>query len=248
MKTLIHATGLLTGLVLATSASAEGLTFGLEIPSLTLYANHGAGEVAGGNAWFEDVGSAASYRLIAAYDFSGGLAVRGRLFGFEGNFDDPEDLFEVRTLDLETVMNTDLGGLDLDVFAGLRSASIDWSDEDQGDGFGFDGLGPTLGFEVSHQFGNGFGMVVGGRYSAMFGDTTELASDDTADNVVVPSVDLRIGLDYARDLARGGTMTFGIGVESTSFFSLSGNVDNDIDPEDIDVTLAGPYLSLGFSF
>lgn len=239
---------LLTSLLAGTSASAEGLSFGLEIPSLSVYADHGAGEVNGGNAWFGDNGSAAAFRLTAAYDVSDTLSIRGRLFRFDGDFTSATDLFEARTFDLEAVMNTDLGGLDLEAFAGLRSASVDWSDEDGASGYGFQGIGPTLGLELGHSFGNGFGLVAGARYSAMFGDTTELVDDDTADNVVVSSVDLRIGLDYAREMANGGAMTFGLGVESTSFLSLSGNVDNDIDPEDVSVTLAGPYLRLGFSF
>ncbi|MDM7933037.1 Lpg1974 family pore-forming outer membrane protein [Tabrizicola sp.] len=248
MKTLLTTTGMLSGLLLATSASAEGLSFGLEIPILTIYADHGAGEIDGGNAWFDEDGSANAFRITAAYDISESFGVRGRVFKFDGEFDDPDDQFDARTIDVEAVMNTDLGGLDLDVFAGLRSGSVDWSDEDGSTGYGFDGVGPTIGLQVTHSFGNGLGMIVGGRYSAMLGDTTELTSDDTADNVVVSSVDLRIGLDYARDLASGGSMTFGVGVESTSFLSLSGNVDNDIDPEDVSVTLAGPYLSLGFTF
>lgn len=238
----------MAGLLAATSASAEGLTFGLEVPSLTVYADHGAGGLNGGNAWFGDGGSAAAFRLTAGYDFNDTFGLRGRLFRFDGDFETASNLFEARTIDVEAVMNTDLGGLDLDAFAGLRSANIDWSDEGGGSGFGFQGIGPTLGLELSHSFGNGFGLVAGARYSAMLGETTELTSDDSADNTVVSSVDLRIGLDYAREMANGGAMTFGLGVESTSFLSLSGNVDNDIDPEDVSVTLAGPYLRLGFSF
>ena len=248
VKTLAQTTGLLAGLLLATSVSAEGLSFGVEIPVMTLYADHGAGRVDGGNAWFDDDGAATAFRFIAAYDFSESFGMRGRVFNFDGEFADPDDLFEVRTVDLEAVMNTNLGELDLDVSAGLRSASVDWSDENGGDPFGFDGVGPTLGLQISHDFGNGFGMVVGGRYSAILGDTNETGTASTSDNTVVSSVDLRIGVDYARDMANGGAMTFGMGVESTSFLSLSGNVDNEIDPEDVSVTLAGPYLSLGFTF
>lgn len=249
MRTLIATTALVSGLFAAASASAEGLSFGLEIPRLSVFADHGAGEVTGGNAWFADNGSATAFRLTTGYDFSETLGVRARLFKFDGDFSaDPDDLFEARTIDVEAVMYTDLGGLDLDVFAGLRSASVDWSDEDGGSGYGFDGVGPTLGLAVSHGFGNGLGLVFGGRYSAMLGETSELTNDDTADNTVVSSVDLRIGVDYAREMANGGSMTFGLGVESTSFLSLSGNVDSDIDPEDVSVTLAGPYLRLGFSF
>ncbi|MCU0827920.1 MAG: Lpg1974 family pore-forming outer membrane protein [Tabrizicola sp.] len=202
----------------------------------------------GGNAWFSDDGSAAAFRLTAAYDLSETFGLRARLFRFDGDFETATNLFEARTIDVEAVMSTDQGGLGLDAFAGLRSASVDWSDENGGSGFGFQGIGPTIGLELNHSFGNGFGLVAGARYSAMLGETTELVNDDAADNTVVSSVDLRIGVDYAREMANGGALTFGLGIEGTSFLSLSGNVDNYIDPEDVNVTLAGPYLRVAMSF
>lgn len=244
----MKSTGLLTGLLLATTASAEGLSFSVDIPALTVFANHGAGELTGGNAWFDTKGSAVAYRLTAEYDFSETFGVRARAFSFGGEFDDPTDIFKARTFDFEAVLRPDLGGLDLQAFAGLRVGSVDWSDEEGGSGYGFSGVGPTLGLQIGQTFGNGFGLVFGGRYSALLGDTTETLNDDTAENTVVPTIDLRLGIDYKKDMANGGTMTFGAGLESISFLSLSGNVDSDIDPEDVSVTLAGPYIRLGFTF
>ena len=141
------------------------------------------------------------------------------------------------------------GSWDLEGFAGLRAARLDWSDENGGDGFGYEGFGPTLGMSVENDFGNGLSFVVTGRYSALFGTTTETASPgDSADGVMVPAIDFQLGLEYARDLGDGRGFTVGGGLESQTYLSLSGNVDNDIDPEDVDLTAAGIYLRGTFEF
>lgn len=223
------------------SASAQDVTIGLEILYLDTFANHGTDGT--GSSWFSGTEGTPAYRLTGEIDWDGAADIRARIFTFDADTVDPDDIFKLESLDIEAVFDNRAGSWDLEGFAGLRAARIDWSDEAGSDGFGYEGVGPTIGMTIGNDFGNGLSFVATGRYSALFGTTTETASpDDTANGVMVPAMDFQLGLEYARDIGEGRNFNVGGGVEAQTYMSLSGNVDNDIDPEDVDLTAAGIYL------
>ncbi|MBF0586292.1 outer membrane beta-barrel protein [Prosthecochloris sp. N3] len=232
-----------------TKSDHSGISVGVQVPFISLSANHGAGESEGQAFFDEQPDTEGTYRLMASYTLDNGLGVRGRYFdyGYENN--DTSDIFKIDLYDLEVTGYIPFNKLDLLVFAGLRAADIEWSDENGSDGYTFDGTGFTVGLESRYHFASDFAFMTGVRYSHLFGDIIETEyPDERSLNCVVPVTDLQAGIEYTYELKTGSKIRVGLGYESTLFSSLSGNVDNDIDPEDVDVDLSGIRFGLNTSF
>jgi hypothetical protein len=222
-----------------------GLTAGLEIPLFQVFANHGAGETNGGNGWFDgDNDTTGAARMWIGYENACGAGFRAGYFNFESNFDDVDEFFDVELADIERQVSLDVKNYNVDLFGGVRWGSMDWSREDGGPGFNFEGTGITLGAEVSRPFWRCLSMFAGVRQSFLYGETRELSNDDTAENVAVPITELRVGTEICRQLRSGSSLILRFAWENQTYYSLSGNVDNDIDPEDVDISLAGPAFAL----
>ena len=221
---------------------------GVEVPYLSLRTNHGAGEQAGGNGWFdESFDHEAAYRLTASYVTDDGLGVRGRYFRYSETVT-PGQFFKTNLYDLELMAGLDVEKWSFTAFGGLRGGEIKWSDENGASGFKFDGIGFTVGAEARRYFGQNFAFLLGARHSQLFGEIKELANSDKNKDNVVPITDLYAGLEYVRSFSNGSRLGIGLGYEAALFSSLSGNVDNDIDPEDVDISLTGPRLTVNYGF
>ncbi|MGI6415489.1 MAG: Lpg1974 family pore-forming outer membrane protein [Thermoguttaceae bacterium] len=228
----------------------DGFEGGIELTMLDLYANHGVGEANGGNAWF-DGGSdiAPRMRYWLGYRGQEGLGIRARYWSYYSAMDWPDEFFDVRMFDLEATAVVSVCKWTFDGFAGARWGEFDWTDEDGGgvgSGYNFDGIGPTLGVNLRRPIVNRLSLVGGVRGSVLYGDETELANNNTARGTSYYVTEFRLGLDYRIPRRNGRCLTLGAAWENQLYSSLSGNVDNDIDPEDIDITLAGPVVSISF--
>jgi hypothetical protein len=223
---------------------------GFEVPFLTLNANHASGDSAtGGNAWFNDEPDPdTSYRVIGSLISPDGLGLRGRYFHFDAEDSEGNDHFSTSLYDGELTARLDLEKWSFLGFGGVRGGHVRWSDEDENNGYKFHGVGVTAGLEARRHLGNGLALLGAARHSLMFGSIDELNTDDSVDNVSVPVTDLRVGIEWQKRLSNNMIVNLGAGYEATLFSSLSGNIDSDIDPEDIDVTLAGPYVALKVGF
>jgi hypothetical protein len=213
-----------------------------EMPLLSVYANHGSG--AGGNNWFNDFDTSPALRLAAAYQSSGILGVRGRFFTYDtsGNAA-PNDRFDVRLYDLEATTGLNVGGWNILGFGGVRWGSINFSRQNTGLVQDFDGFGMTCGADVRRNVGHGFALVGGFRQSFLYGDSNSNFGGPPLSNGVVPITEFRLGTDYTTTLRGGSKLIAGVGFEHQQYSSLS--VRNAmIDPEDVDVALAGPVFSL----
>lgn len=238
------------------AAPFSNLTVAVEVPYLSLNSNHGGGSAsAGGNAWFDDgFDDTFNYRLIATTNLTEEFGARVRYFDYDagiGNDGGPTTslFFQTSLLDIETTADMKLGKWDLVVSAGARSANIEWPDEGGSPGFRFEGWGFTTALDTRRAFDNGFAIVAGIRHSQIFGDIEELGTPaDTNSNNVVPMTEFKAGIEYSRAFFANSTVTFGLHYEATLISSLSGNVDNDIDPEDTDIGLMGPALSVKLAF
>lgn len=211
-----------------------------ELPLLSLYANHGAGGASTFASWFEDFDTQAALRVEAGYENAHGLGLRGRFFMFDTDGGAPNEYFDLRLYDLEATSGLKLRNWNFEGFGGLRWGSIDFSDENGDVGRDFDGMGVTLGAKARRCLTSRLGLNAGFRYSALYG--TSEGDGFQLDNVIVPITELRLGVDYTRKLSRGIELTAEVGYEHQMYSSLS--VAPDIDPEDVDVALAGPVFSL----
>ncbi len=105
----------------------------------------------------------------------------------------------------------------------------------------------TLGGEVRRMLCPSLAIVDRCRYSALYGEIKEVVTiDDVADGTAVHGFETSIGVEWNR-CTRIGQLTIGFGWEQQLYASLSGNVDSDIDPEDVDITLAGPVFSVALA-
>lgn len=221
------------------------LSFGAELPLLTAYANHGVAT----NNWFNDLDSTAAIRATATFDTAGILGFRGRYFHYDANSDSvPRETLQLDLYDIEATTGLDIADWNLVGAAGLRWGSIDFSS-----GFGrptekFDGLGLTMGLDVRRSIAKGVAFYGGVRQSMLYGESVSTgAFIGKLDNVVVPITELRLGADYTRILRSGSRIVAGIGYEHQQLSSLSvRNVG--IDPEDVDIALAGPVFSLSWMY
>ena len=230
----------------------SSLAVGVEFPYLSLNSNHGGGgEGSGGNAFFDDgFEDRVSYRLTATTDLLEEFGARIRFFDYDagvGRDDgpDPSLFFQASFWDVEGTAHLDLGKWDLVASVGARGGNIEWPDEDGGEGYEFDGFGFTTALDARRAFSNGLAIVASVRHSQLFGDIEELntPSDDNSNNVV-PVTEFRAGVEYDHAVFPGGFLTVGIHYETTLISSLCGNVDSDIDPEDVDIGLMGPAFGI----
>ncbi|QEG42575.1 Lpg1974 family pore-forming outer membrane protein [Roseimaritima ulvae] len=211
-----------------------------ELPLLSLYANHGAGGSPTFASWFEDFDTQAALRLEAGYENAHGVGLRGRFFMFDTDGGAPNEYFDVRMYDLEATSGLKLRKWDFEGFGGVRWGSVDFSDENGSLGRDFDGFGLTLGAKARRCLTQRLGLNAGVRYSALYGKNE--TNGIQLDNVIVPVTELRLGVDYKRMLTRRVEMTAEVGYEHQLYSSLS--VAPGIDPEDVDVALAGPVFSI----
>jgi len=223
-----------------------GVIGGAELTLFDVYANHGVGGT--GADWFEEFDMEVDGRFWVGYQGANGFGVLGRYW--QHDVDNPDGLneyFSVRLYDVEATFDVRFCRWDFLAAAGVRWGDIAWSDENGSPGYGFDGVGPTLAVRARRQMIGNIYVVGGVRYSALFGETTEVASpDDYANGIAVHALEARLGVEWRRDLAIGGSLVLGALWEHQLYSSLSGNVDSDIDPEDVDITLAGPVFSIAF--
>jgi opacity protein-like surface antigen len=234
------------------AAPFSTISAGAEFPYLSLNSNHGGGgEGSGGNAWFDDgFDDRVAYRLTASTNLIEEFGARVRYFNYDAGTGsdggpDPSLFFETWLLDIEGTASMKLGKWDIVASAGARGGNIEWSDEDGGDGYEFDGWGFTTALDARRAFDNGLAIVASVRHSQLFGDIEEIATPtDSISNNVVPVTEFRAGIEYAHPVFPGGLVTVGVHYEATLISSLSGNVDGDIDPEDTDIGLMGPAASI----
>ncbi|WP_153556174.1 Lpg1974 family pore-forming outer membrane protein [Roseimaritima sediminicola] len=212
----------------------------MELPLLSLYANHGAGGATAFGSWFEDFDTQAALRVEAGYENAYGVGLRGRFFTFDTDGGAPNEYFDVRLYDIEATSALKLRNWDFEAFGGVRWGSIDFSDENGSLGRDFDGFGLTMGGQARRCLTQRLGLNAGVRYSALYGKNE--AGPFQLDNVIVPITELRLGVDYTRMLRRGVELIAEVGYEHQMYSSLS--VAPNIDPEDVDVALAGPVFSI----
>ncbi|WP_145343838.1 Lpg1974 family pore-forming outer membrane protein [Rosistilla ulvae] len=215
---------------------------GAELPLLSTYANHGLN--ASSSTWSDGYDTEAALRVTAAYKTTGIMGFRFRFFDFDAtNNSTPPSSFGVQTYDLEATTDLKLGEWKIQGFGGLRWGSIDFSKSRYGLEYNdFDGFGFTLGADVRRHVAHGFSLVAGFRQSMLYGETVN-SNGNRLDNVVVPVTELRLGAEYAHVFAGGNKLIAGVGYEHQQFSSLSG-LAGSIDPEDVDLALAGPVFSL----
>lgn len=242
MKTL---SGILSIVALGLAAPVAAQEVTLDLPYLNVYSNHGNGGSAP-SAWFNNADPALAARLTGTFDLPNGMAVRGSYFSFDADVTGADRL-SVRSGGAEALIDA-FGDSGISFFAGIRAAQVDYSDEGAATVFGeFSGVGPTVGAEFSTDFGNGLSFDASGRFSLYYGQTDLLPSGSTSSNTFTPSAEVRIGMAY--DVSLGSVnMNLGGGFEFQSFTGLSLNGVSAIDPEDVDIGLAGPYLSATFRF
>ena len=226
----------------------SGIEGGVELLFLNLWANHGAGVRNGGNSWFtSDPDTTANMRYWVGYRGAGGLGVRGRYFSQYSQIGAGQttNYFDVQLTDVEATALMSFGKWDVDLFGGIRIGDLRWSDELGGDGYIFTGAGLTLGGTIRRELFGNVGLVGGVRTSVLLGQTKEVVNTDESSNTFANLTELRLGVDWRRDMA-GGNLVLGVAWEQQMYTGLSGNVDNDIDPEDVDISLGGPVLSISF--
>lgn len=221
--------------------NGSGWEGGLELLYLDVYANHGGEQTASGSAWFDGFDFTVASRFWFGYQGSNGLGVRARYYNFDGDSVVANQFVDLQMYDLEMTAKHQACNFDFLFIGGLRGGEIDWSDEDGAPGYGFDGIGPTLGLQASRPLVRSLAAVAGVRYSALFGNISELGKSDQADDSVIHLAEVQLGVEWRRGLFVARAM-----YEYQWYSGLSGNVDDDIDPEDIDITLAGPVFTVGF--
>jgi len=217
-----------------------GLEGGVEVMLFEVYANHGVGGT--GSDFFEDFDMSTDLRYWIGYQGANGLGIRGRYFDFDGDNTVDDEFVDITMFDVEGTAALSLCQWDFLAFAGVRWGEIAWSDEDGGDGFEFQGLGTTLGVDARRPIWCNIAAVGGIRYSALFGDVTEIEyPDERATGTAAHIMETRLGLEWRRQCLVVSAVW-----EHQLYSSMSGNVDSDIDPEDVDITLGGPVFGISF--
>lgn len=227
------------------SANGGGVEGGLEVTMLNLYSNHGVGNVNGGNSWFEDDDNVGNVRYWLGYKTADRIGLRLKYWDFYSDVDAVDQFFDTKVFDIEGTSDFSVSKWMLTGSAGLRWNEVAWSDENGGDGFKFEGVGPSLGVSARRNLCGNLNFVGGVLGSVLYGDTKELNSEDEAKGVSANIIESRLGLEYFIP-ARGGFITLRGGWENHWYSGLSGNVDSDIDPEDLDVNLGGPVIAISF--
>lgn len=225
----------------------SGLEGGAEITLFRLYANHGVNSGGGGHDWFDDFDMSTDLRAWVGYQGANGFGIRGRYFGFGGDNTDDDEFVDIMMFDVEGTAGLSLCQWDFLAAAGVRWGEINWSDESGEPGFSFDGIGTTLGVEARRPIRCNIAAIGGIRYSALFGRVTEIDyTEDWASGTAAHIMETRVGLEWRRPCCNGACLVASAVWEHQLYSSLSGNVDSDIDPEDVDITLGGPVFGISF--
>lgn len=215
---------------------------GFDVMFFTVYANHGVGGT--GSDFFEDFDTTFDVRPWVGVRRADGLGVHFRYFDFDGQSTVADEFVDIKLFDVEASGVLEVCDWQFTAIAGTRYAEIGWSDENANDGFEFRGIGMLLGGEVRRLLQNNLSVVGKARYSALFGEVQEVADpSDAMTGVAVHGLQTALMVEWSR-CTQLGLVTIGAGWEQQLYASLSGNVDSDIDPEDVDITLAGPVLSV----
>lgn len=226
------------------SGYGSGLEGGLGLLYLDVYANHGGERTANGYSWFDGFDFTVAGRYWFGYQGPNGLGVRARYYNFDGDSVAANQFVDLQMYDLEMTAKHEACNFDFLFIAGVRGGEIDWSREDFGgypEAYGFDGIGPTLGLQASRPLFGSLSAVAGVRYSALFGNTKRLDIDYQADDTVLHITEVQLGVEWRRGMFVARAM-----YEYQWYNGLSNIIAYDIDPEDIDITLAGPVFTVGF--
>lgn len=222
-----------------------------DIISYSLYSNNGA-DGASYAANFGTFHPRLSGRLSGTYLLVDDFAVRARLFRYNSgdsfNSSNEKSQFKTTLYDFEGVAYADLKNWELAFFGGIRAGKLDWShryDYTQT----FSGFGPTLGVDVKRELNGNWAIIGGTRFTQLLGKTksTSNPTNRPIKNTSTQIFDANLGVEYKQKLGAKEYITYGFGYELTQFNKI-GNLVNEIDPEDIDVTLSGPRLSIRYSF
>lgn len=222
-----------------------------DIISYSLYSNNGA-DGASYAANFGTFHPRLSGRLSGTYLLDDDFAVRARLFRYNSgdsyNASNEKSQFKTTLYDFEGVAYADLKNWQLAFFGGIRAGKLDWShryDYTQT----FSGFGPTLGVDVKRELNGNWAIIGGTRFTQLLGKTksTSNPTNRPIKNTSTQIFDANLGVEYKQKLGAKEYITYGFGYELTQFNKI-GNLVNVIDPEDIDVTLSGPRLSIRYSF
>ncbi|MBL9084740.1 MAG: hypothetical protein JNK76_23245 [Planctomycetales bacterium] len=173
-----------------------------------------------------------SYRLAGrgwvGYQSASGLGGRFRGFVYDHNTVTGANTadVEVRYIDAEITQQVDFRRWDLFLSGGLRHAETGLLVNTAAAGFvsGFDGVGLTFGTQAVRDINRSgsLQMVMGGRWSALYGNTktgtsvggaAPVATATLRDNLV-NVLELNIGPQFTRQSRLGGTMVMGGGLDA----------------------------------
>jgi hypothetical protein len=222
-----------------------------DIISYSFYSNNGA-DGAASNANFSTIQPRISGRLSGTYLLDDDFGIRARLFRYTPkdsyNVQNEKTQFKTTLYDLEGIAYADLKNWELAFFGGIRAGKLDWSHR-YGYTQTFSGIGPTLGVDIKRQLNSDWAIIGGTRFTQLLGKTksTSSPSDRPIKNTSTQIFDANLGVEYTQKLGVKEYITYGLGYELTQFNKI-GNLVNVIDPEDVDVTLSGPRLSIRYSF
>lgn len=222
-----------------------------DIISYSLYSNNGA-DGGSSDANFGTFHPKLSGRLSGTYLFDDDFAVRARLFRYNSgdsyNVDNYKTQFKTSLYDLEGVTYADIKNWELAFFGGIRAGKLDWSHRYNYTQT-FSGIGPTLGVDIKRQWSSDWAIVGGTRFTQLLGKTKSTSNPTyrPIKNTSTQIFDANLGVEYKQKLGAKEYITYGLGYELTQFNKI-GNLVNVIDPEDVDVTLSGPRLSIRYSF
>ncbi len=222
-----------------------------DIISYSLYSNNGA-DGGSSTANFGTFQPQLSGRLSGTYLLDDDFAIRARLFRYNSedsyNVNNYKTQFKTSLYDLESVAYADLKNWELAFFGGIRAGKLDWSHRYNVTQT-FSGVGPTLGVDIKRQLNGDWAIVGGTRFTQLLGKTksTSNPTNRPIKNTSTQILDANLGVEYKQKLGAKEYITYGLGYELTQFNKI-GNLVNTIDPEDVDVTLSGPRLSIRYSF
>ena len=234
---------------------SSGIVGGAELTLFRLHGRQGAGgnsNVGNTDDYFPDYGFNAAGRYWLGYEASNGLGVRARFFEWEQsksyNGSEREQKFEI--YDVEATLDTTFCNWELTGIGGLRWGAIqlDGTDFGEANPTNFDGAGLTLGAEFSRSFWRNFSIIGGARYSVLYGQTDfRPVSTAVLDNTYVDISELRLGLEWEKQMKSGGRL-FASAAWEHQLYGTDAYLPFAIDPETVgDVSLAGPVFSIGIN-
>jgi len=235
------------------SSECSGLVGGVDITAFRLYGNQGAGgdsNVGNIDDYFPDYGFVGDARIWFGYEGPNGMGIRARIFEWEESqlYNGSVRTQDIEVYDLEATLDMSVCAWEFTGFGGLRWSSIELNGTDFGgvDPMDFEGAGLTMGVDVRRCLWRDISLVGGVRYSVLYGETT-FAPTSTAvlDNTFVDITEMRLGLEWARELGIGGRL-FVSAVWEQQVYGTDTYMPFAIDPETLgDVSLAGPVFSIG---